>query len=556
MALYKTKSPRDNVPAGTIVRYNPSGAQVPDPTTPTPVDPPVGGSLLSTAQAGSTSTAGFLVRGTTGGATLTATNVGGVNVIRCATTSTSSTSTGIATNPPVAVTPNTPYTMSVRVKNTSVDKKFVLRLLWLDSKGTAIIGSPSGNPTTVAIGAEVLMSSKVTAPPTAATVQAVIQCESNPGSGKFYDTRDWSLIKSGDTKVDNTRYVLGYTKPVNGMFPAANSHWALDVRSAPVHPNSATLINTMVTTDLAPTVFNGIAVFNTDQFNSTTYVVSASHPRINIGFCDAQRKGLTPGDLYSNEGIYKAFRDVPVPTGAVSGGGGDGHVAIYCPETDQMWEFWQFWEDRQQDNGYGGVTPEAAAAGNFTYQPKEVVQKNWHGFSATWGGRIDNVSTDRGTFPGFTGTTATGLAMQGGNIGIAEAQTGVINHALALSLVYPRIYTTYSYPAKRSDGFVNSAKNIPEGLRLRMDNTINFDTQYPSLHPLARMAAKALQKYGGIVVDKSGGVEIEAESAASVKRLGMTDPWVALLAGTPSYNVMAGFPWDRMQALEFDYGKP
>ena len=152
------------------------------------------------------------------------------------------------------------------------------------------------------------------------------------------------------------------------------------------------------------------------------------------------------------------------------------------------------------------------------------------------------------------GVSATGLAGIAGIIGLREIAQGVINHAIYIATVYPRKYDVFSYPAKRSDGFVDNVNAIPEGMRLRMDPTINFDTQYTNLHPLARQVAKAMQKYGGIIADKAGSVTVQGESARNVQSRGGVSPWPGLFGNTA--QIMANFPWDKVQALPFDYGKP
>ncbi len=70
------------------------------------------------------------------------------------------------------------------------------------------------------------------------------------------------------------------------------------------------------------------------------------------------------------------------------------------------------------------------------------------------------------------------------------------------------------------------------------------------------MIAKAAQKYGFIVTDKAGCTAVVAESPAAAIAATGVDPWKALLGSTPSYSVMKNFPWDKLQALPKDYGKP
>jgi len=389
---------------------------------------------------------------------------------------------------------------------------------------------------------------RVTAPPGSVTLSFVARYDAVPAAGSFF----WldSISVEEVTPEAGLSKIISNQIPASMIFPAT-SEWRKDISAAPLHEQSAAIIQYFLDNEVTP-YYNGVTAYNVNQFNSTFYVVADDHPVQNVGFFDSQSKAYTPGELYANGGL-KAFRDVPIPVGAVAGGGSDGHIMIYRPSTDQLWEFWKFQENRQQKI-IGGVSPANAAIGNYTYQPAGTLDPYQRGFSAAWGGRIDNVSTGDGAFPGATGTSATGLSYATGNVSIVEAQNGVINHALALTLVHPRS-KVYSYPAKRTDGYRDNVLAIPEGLRLRLDPTLNVDA-ISGLHPLAKQVAKAAQKYGFIVGDKGGVVEVEGENSEPLVRLGQLDPWGALRNGTAASSIMKNFPWASLQALPFDYGKP
>jgi hypothetical protein len=264
--------------------------------------------------------------------------------------------------------------------------------------------------------------------------------------------------------------------------------------------------------------YGGLAAFNVRQYNTSFYTVPSTQKRMNVKWTNCQGMSFTPTDLLSSAGY---FMQVPIPADAVPAGGTDGQLSIYSPSSDQLWEFWKAKRD--------GST-----------------------WSACWGGRIDKVSTSQGRFPGTYGASASGLAVSGGTIGIKDVQAGAIEHAVALSL--PRMGKGYSYPASRGDGWTTGTDSIPTGTRLRLPASVDVDAL--GLNPVAAMVAKAAQKYGFIVTDTGGCTSVVAESpAASIAATGV-DPWKALLRGTPTYAVMEGFPWSKLQALPKDYGKP
>ncbi|HVV30347.1 MAG TPA: hypothetical protein VHC41_05660, partial [Mycobacteriales bacterium] len=68
--------------------------------------------------------------------------------------------------------------------------------------------------------------------------------------------------------------------------------------------------------------------------------------------------------------------------------------------------------------------------------------------------------------------------------------------------------------------------------------------------------ARAAQKYGFIVTDQSGAVAVQAESGVPMQQATGTNPWTAIMNGTPSYQMLTNFPWTKLQALPANYGKP
>ncbi len=306
-----------------------------------------------------------------------------------------------------------------------------------------------------------------------------------------------------------------WTAPAGGVF-GPGSVWKQVVRGAPVAANSATQVG-----NISWSVnhnYNGVAAFNVWDYNTAVAVVGSGQRRSRVHWDDCQHKGSLPGGVYGPGG---QFEDVPVPDNAKVASGSDRELTIYSPSSDQVWEFWV--TARQSDG--------------------------WH---ACWGGRIDHASTSPGFFTRGFGATATGLPYVAGMVSIADARRGYIDHALALQIIDTADWWKISYPAQRGDGAGNGP--IREGTRFRLDPGINVDSL--GLNRYAAMVAKAAQQYGFIVVDKGGAVAVIAESGNGVAGNGGTNPWTSMLGSTPSYAVMKNFPWDRLQALPTDWGKP
>jgi hypothetical protein len=200
-------------------------------------------------------------------------------------------------------------------------------------------------------------------------------------------------------------------------------------------------------------------------------------------------------------------------------------MAIYDLSTQTYWEFW-------------------------------VTQPDGNGWKACWGGRLQDVSQSDGRFPWPYGTTATGLPFIGGEITAEELTRGEIRHVMGISLVDVASWDDFSWPATRSDGWNpnNDPDRIAEGTRLRLDPTINVDTL--GLSQVGRIIARAAQVYGFVVWDKAGSVTLRTKNPYSYTVAGQADPYPTLFEQKPSYQVLDGFPWDRVQFMPRDYGKP
>lgn len=311
------------------------------------------------------------------------------------------------------------------------------------------------------------------------------------------------------------RLERSWTAPANGV-SGPLSVWRQDIRRAPLATNSATQV-----ASLARQVrdnWGGVAAFNVWNYNTTVATVGPDQRRTRVTFDDCQHKGYTPGGLYGKNG---QFEDVPIPDTARGASGGDSEVTVYSPSTDQMWEFW-------------------------------VAHHRSDGWHACWGGRMDHVSTGPGYFRGGFGATATGLPNVDGMVSIADARRGSINHALSLQIIDAAKWYEISYPAQRGDG--QGSGPIREGTRFRLDPSV--DVTSLGLNTYAAMVARAAQTYGFIVTDKGGAVAVLGEGGDALVANGGTNPWHGLLAKTPMYSVLKGFPWDRLQALPTDWGKP
>ena len=304
--------------------------------------------------------------------------------------------------------------------------------------------------------------------------------------------------------------------PTDAIF-APTSFWYQPIpANAPLHPNSA---NFTAEVQRQIKAYYGNVTINTTSYASTVHNAAAGTPTTAVQFWDCQ------GKRYTDPGIVQQWSAVPMPSNAQPAAGADSEMTVYQPSSDTIWEFWQA---RNQ----GGV------------------------WQACWGGRLQNASKSNGIWPSGYGTTATGLPFLGGQITAEELQRGEIRHVIGIALVDAERAGIFSWPANRSDGYnPNNAPNrIAEGQRFRLDPKINVDAL--NIHPVAKIVAKAAQKYGFVVWDKAGSVSLRAQNPKSYTSLGHADPYKTLFNGTPIYALLNGFPWHGLQFLPMNYGKP
>jgi hypothetical protein len=290
---------------------------------------------------------------------------------------------------------------------------------------------------------------------------------------------------------------------------ARTSVWNRRIQAAtPVDPASSTLIAALhleVDRELQAGTGPSIA---TDQGSTPLYRVKAGHRRVRVRL-----------DAEQAPALRRAFAAVPIPDGAEPAGGPDRHMAIWQPSTDRLWEL-------------SGARRRA---------------DGWH---AGWGGAFRDVSRSRGYYdsaawPGATrywGATGSGLPVTGGMIMADDLQRRRIDHALAISLPAPRA-GPFAWPAQRTDG-TGPLAALPEGARLRLDPQLDLRTL--ELPRLVRMIARAAQHHGLVIRGRTDRISLFAEDPAPLGR----NPYRRYFLGRTPQELLAYFPWDRLQVLE------
>ena len=233
------------------------------------------------------------------------------------------------------------------------------------------------------------------------------------------------------------------------------------------------------------------------QWTVAVYGAAPNTPLTDVALNDTWGTGLTSLD------------GVPMPAGARPDPAGDGHLSVVHPSSGCVYDLFRA----------------RAADGSWT---------------ASTGNALGEGST--GIYAGGGGTRAAGFSAALGLIWPQEIESGHIDHALVFAYPYTRSGAPVA-PATRSDGRTTTAGALPMGARLRLDPTLDLSTL--GLNRAERVIAKALQDYGMVLGDTSGGFTLYA---AHPRGLGY-DPYAKLFGTTSDWASLAKIPKGRFQVL-------
>ncbi len=294
---------------------------------------------------------------------------------------------------------------------------------------------------------------------------------------------------------------------------ARDSVWNTELEDdAPLAPKSK-LISDRLRREVASQREQGYGPWmNIGEYSSPVYTVGPDQPTVEVR--DAPDPEQWP------PAMTEAFKRVPIPRDAKEAKGTDAHLVVWQPSTDTMWEFW-------------------------------VARKTREGWTARWGGIIENVSDDPGYYTGereHWGASGTSLPIVAGMVTHEDLERGRIDHALALAIP-DAAYARWVWPAQRSDGQDIAPDAIPEGTQFRIDPDV--DLEQLRMPRLTRMLAEAAQRYGFIVRDRASVVTFFGEDPTPTGR----DPWKPQIGDRKLTDLIGAFPWQHVQALDAEEEK-
>ncbi|WP_420122358.1 hypothetical protein [Nakamurella sp.] len=274
---------------------------------------------------------------------------------------------------------------------------------------------------------------------------------------------------------------------------AASSPFNVPVAGDPaVDPDSAAMV--------ARISRAGLGHANLVEFGIPIYEATADTPRHPVR-CTITEWGVCPMDGNPR----------PIPDDAVPNPGRDGAMVVIDRAAGTADEYFQAAEaDGTWTTGWGEIT--------------SLTGSGWDG-----------------------GTTGAGASRLGGVIRVAEIGAGAIPHALVLESD-TACSGTFRPPALKTDGESDRADCIPEGAHLQLDPSIDV-AAIPDITPGEIAVARALQQYGGYLIDRADtslaiGFEVAPDASPSTPGAVYSQAGLAW-----DYYGMPHIPWDRLRVL-------
>ncbi|MEZ4594566.1 MAG: hypothetical protein R3D55_25990 [Chloroflexota bacterium] len=239
------------------------------------------------------------------------------------------------------------------------------------------------------------------------------------------------------------------------IFPGDNI-WNTPIDSLPVHPNSASYINTIgASRGLHPDFGSGVWPPGSNSPIGIPYVdVPGSQPKVTINFI------WWPDE--SDPGPYPVPPDAPIEGGP--DGSGDRHVLVLDRDNCILYELYSAYP--QNDGSW--------EAGNGA-----MYDLNSHAL------RPD----------GWTSADAAGLPILPGLVRYDEVAAGEIRHAIRFTA--PQTQAAHLWPARHDASSLTGSSYPPMGLRLRL----RADYDISGFSPQMQVILQAFKTYGLILAD-------------------------------------------------------
>ena len=267
-------------------------------------------------------------------------------------------------------------------------------------------------------------------------------------------------------------------------FFSSSSFWNQPISNNPeIDSNSSRWIKML---EQEPTHENFGISYN--KFTIPVYEVDSTTPvyEIKKHYLTAKEKAhwITKRESF---GHGPGFINVPIPKGALEDPEDDAHLALIDRSKNIGWDMWGF-----------------RKLGDGTYESNTGMTYPLNGLGVY---NTENYNIIDGESVHFHGPSrASGVPAIAGLIMYDEVMSGEICHKLSCATRYGALQE-FVFPATWTDGLI--AGGIPEGAVIQLNP--NLDLSQFNLTPEENVVARALQKYGMVVVDTAYGQPIYAE---------------------------------------------
>lgn len=267
---------------------------------------------------------------------------------------------------------------------------------------------------------------------------------------------------------------------------SVSSFWNTPIPENPeIDPSSARFIELLKREPTGARI--GINLY---KFTIPVYEADSTTPVYRVGkvaLSEEDKKHWMVDHMYFGHGKEFDSDPVPIPDQALPDPYSDAHMAIIDRHRRLVWDMWG---------------AEKTADGKW-------VSKTGMRYDLDGEGVFDRekLGIKDGESVHFFGPgRAAGVPVIAGLIMYDEVIRGEIRHKLAIATRF-NAFKDYVYPATGTDGF--TPDGIPEGAIIQLDPALDL-SQFDLL-PGELAVAKALQKYGAVVVDAAGGTVLYAE---------------------------------------------
>ncbi len=279
------------------------------------------------------------------------------------------------------------------------------------------------------------------------------------------------------------------------FFLGSDSPWTRPVPpDAPADPRSVEYVARLAPLD---------PVVSVRKYSVPVFVAGADAPRYTVR---RTASWLPPGSVLDH---------VPIPEHARPDPAEDAHMVVLDSSSRCVYEFYR-------------------------------ARRDGEGWAADW---VNASPADGdGSYPDGLSTRASGLSAAAGLIWPEELRDGEIDHALVFGYPFTRAGGPVGM-ATESDGDTVDDAALPIGAHLVLDPAVDIDAL--NLPPAERAIAEALQRYGMVLADSSGGFTLYAVQPTSFS----ADPYTPIW-GDVTWASIGQIPFDRMKVLPLGEQKP